>query len=259
MHHHNKTFVSYNRKDLGFARRFVASLHNRGVDSWFDMEDLEPGVVWSSEMLLGVQCSYNFVFIITSNSVVSEPCAEELACALRHEKRLIPVLRENVAPGLIHKSLRELQWIFLRVEDDFNFGMTRLIRVLDAPKNVNPLTDRKSAELIVIDEQGTRVIGLQRESYLVGRQGLSCYESGSIIVYGSRAISRHHLKIYFDHGQWRVRDQSSNGIKLSPPSLSGVLEDGMTIELAANSGVRLIYREIGYEALPPEDDTPTIF
>src|SRR5919199_2190027 len=226
----DKTFISYSRKDLKFARRLLNALHNRGINPWFDLEDLNPGVPWSTEMLLGVQFADNLVYLITPDSVASDPCNEELQCALRHEKRLIPILRRDTPGSLVPKALRELQWIFLRDEDDFNQGISKLIQVIESPKGVNPLSDRISAELQITDEVGTRTVTLQRESYIIGRQKIASAEFGSIEIYDStRKTSRRHLKLTFDSGKWLARDESRNGINFSPPCPDGYLRDGVQI------------------------------
>lgn len=255
----DKTFISYARTDLRFAKRLLNALHNRGINPWFDMEDLNPAAPWSSEMLLGVQFADNMVFVITPDSVSSDACNEELQCALRHEKRLIPILRRDTGASLVPKALRELQWIFFRDSDDFNEGLGKLIQVIESPKGVNPLSDRISAQVEVIDEEGIRVINLQRESYIVGRQKIANGDCGSIEIYDkSRKTSRRHLKLIFENGYWIAKDESRNGIIFFPPCPGGRLKDGTKIFLGDKAC--LTYKEIKSKPLPlsPADENPTI-
>lgn len=252
----DKTFISYSRKDLKFARRLLNALHNRGVNPWFDMEDLEAGTEWNNEILLGVQFADNLAFIISPDSAVSQPCREELDCALRHEKRIIPLLYRDTSPGLLHPALRELQWIFIRAQDDFEEALSKLIQVIDAPKGVNLLSDRTSAELEILDEQGTRSLPLQREAYIIGRKPLESHEVGSIIVYDStRNVSRRHLKLFFESGCWQARDQSRNGVSFFPPCPGGRLKHGTKIFLGTTAC--LIFKEISLKELPIPDEHPT--
>jgi hypothetical protein len=40
---HAKVFVSYSRKDVGFAQMLVESLKLRGFDAFLDKTDIAPG------------------------------------------------------------------------------------------------------------------------------------------------------------------------------------------------------------------------
>jgi hypothetical protein len=253
----DKTFISYSRQDLNFARRLLNALHNRGVNPWFDMEDLEPGRPWSSDILLGVQFCNNLAFLISPDSAASQPCKEELECALRHEKRIIPLLYRDTSPHLLHPALRELQWIFLRPQDNFDQGIGKLIEVIDSPKGINPLSDRLAAEVEILDEEGSRSLSLQRESYFVGRERVGSPDAGSIVVYdSSRTVSRCHVKLFFESGCWQARDQSRNGIVFFPPCPGGRLTNGTKIFLGSTAC--LIYKELNPRKLPPPDENPTL-
>lgn len=251
----DKTFISYSRRDLKFAQRLLNALHNRGIDPWMDMEDLQAAQDWNSAILQGVQFCDNLAFIISPDSVVSDPCREELECALRHNKKLIPLYYRDTPHELIHPALKELQWIFLRSQDDFQAGLGKMIQIIDAPKAIN-LSDRPSAEIEVHDEEGTRTIALQRDAYIVGRKPQN-NECGAIVVYDSkRNVSRQHLKLVSQHGIWFARDESLNGISLFPPSANGRLSDGTKIFLGRSAC--LIYKEIVPRQLPPTDEHPTM-
>ena len=245
----DKTFISYSRRDLKFAQRLLNALHNRGINPWFDIEDLTPGVEWNTEMLSGVQFADNILFIISPDSVSSNPCNQELECALRHNKRLIPVLYRDSPMGEIHPALKELQWVFLRSQDDFEAGLSKLIAVLDAPDGINLLSSRVSAEVLVIDAEGERTIKLQRDSYIIGRKPTGGSESGVIIIYDkTRSVSRNHLKLSFQSGYWAARDASRNGIKFFPSCPGGKLRDGVKIFLGESAC--LIFKEIPFKKLP---------
>lgn len=250
----NKTFISYSRKDLKFAKRLLNALHNRGLDPWFDFEDLQPAQAWHSGLLLGVQLADNFLCLISPDFAESQYCKEELESALRHEKRLIPVLRRDTSPHLLQPALRELQWIFSRAEDDFELAVTKIVQVIEAPLNFNPLNDRIKAVLWVLDSQGKREISLQRESYIIGRNPSEIYSSGSIFVYDSRNISRRHLKLFFEDGSWKVQDLSKNGIAVFPPCPGNRLQNNTKIFLGKSC---LIYKELELPKFPEPDEHPT--
>lgn len=255
----DKSFISYNRKDLNFARRLLNALHNRGINPWFDMEDLQPTVEWNSEMLLGVQFADNLIFIISPDSTHPDSkCKDELEAALRHNKRLIPILYKDSPLDQIHPALRELQWIFLRNQDDFEAGLGKLIDCLDAPQGINLLSSRVSAELEIHDDEGFRRITFERDSYMIGRKPTGGAESGAIIVYdSSRSVSRNHLKIFFRNGYWTARDESRNGVVFFPKSSTGKLFDGIKIFLGQR--VCMIFKEIASKKLPEPDENPTCF
>lgn len=86
-------FISYGRADSkAFAIRLSERLATAGMRIWFDFNDIPLGVDFQQEINQGIQTSHNFIFIIAPHAVHSEYCRLEIEEALRHNKRIIPLL-----------------------------------------------------------------------------------------------------------------------------------------------------------------------
>ncbi len=69
-------FISYGRAE---SKHFAAKLHDRltekGMDVWFDQNDIPLGIDF-----------------IAPHSIKSEYCLKEILIAIKHSKRIIPIL-----------------------------------------------------------------------------------------------------------------------------------------------------------------------
>ena len=80
---------------------------------------------------MGIELADTFLFVISPDSVASKVCQQEIEEALKHNKRLVPVVFEEVQPEQVHPELARLNWIFLRPEEAFPQGFQRLLGALD--------------------------------------------------------------------------------------------------------------------------------
>jgi len=124
-------FISYSRKD----RSFVLQLHNAlakiNRDTWVDWEDIPLTAEWLKEIYSGIESADNFVFVISPDSVASETCNKEIAHAVAHNKRLVPIMRRDVPDKDVPEALRSINWIFFRETDNFDSKFEELIKALD--------------------------------------------------------------------------------------------------------------------------------
>ena len=124
-------FISYSRKDIQFAQRIHQELEARDREPWVDWQDIPPTSEWLDEVYAGIQAADTFLFIISPNSVVSEICTLEIEHAIQHNKRLVPVVLNDVEDGQVHSAMSAHNWVFLREEDDFEANFELLIDALD--------------------------------------------------------------------------------------------------------------------------------
>ncbi|NET55941.1 MAG: TIR domain-containing protein [Symploca sp. SIO2E6] len=238
----NETFISYSHRDSKFVRRIVNALNDAGINTWFEMEDIRPTTQWKQEILLGVQTCHNFVFIISPDSIASSYCEMELNYALLHNKRLIPVLYKH-AEG-IPSALQEPSWIFFH---NFSQGMEDLLLVIESPFGIS-LGSRLDSSL-VIETQGAyrRSFFLYRNHYVVGRNPKGKIGNTGIILINDKYVSRSHLELKLDRGQWNAVDcYSRNGCSINGSRLQEgqrrSLRHGDSIMLSQIT--KLIYEEI---------------
>ena len=128
-------FISYSRADADFARRLNEALQMQGKTTWFDQENIAPGVDFQQEIHQGISMSDNFLFIISPNSINSPYCADEVDYARKLNKRMVTLLYREVEPDKIHPDLAKIQWIdFNRPGVDFYAYFSELIRTLDTDR-----------------------------------------------------------------------------------------------------------------------------
>src|SRR5262249_38915873 len=72
-----------------------------------------------------------FVAIITPDLAASRVCGLELARAVEHGKRLVPILRREVDENVLQPALRSIDWIWFRETDDAELATAMLEKALD--------------------------------------------------------------------------------------------------------------------------------
>lgn len=153
-------FISYSRKDKTFMTRLHSALVERGRDVWVDFEDIPVTADWQREIYSGIESADAFIFIISPNSRASPVCNLEIAHAIEHGKRIIPIvyveadektaltalehayIDENVREALAGRDLMTLahdnwryisrqNWLFFDVQANFDAALNQLISTLD--------------------------------------------------------------------------------------------------------------------------------
>ncbi|MEO0350934.1 MAG: TIR domain-containing protein [Cyanobacteria bacterium P01_A01_bin.15] len=152
-------FISYGRADSKvFATELYQRLNDRGFQVWFDQNNIPLGVDFQEQINDGIEKSHSFIFIIAPHSVNSPYCAKEIALALKHNKRIIPILQvEEISdstwkernPGgspdqwklykaqgkhssfpNMHPDISKINWIYARDGvDDFDAAVSGLVEL----------------------------------------------------------------------------------------------------------------------------------
>ena len=128
-----KIFVSYSRKDSKAARKLIDAFKEMGYDVWVDWEDIPPAANWMDQIEEGIEKSDAFVFLISPDSIASEVCNVEInhAADPKYNKRIIPIVLRDVIAKETNNNIRQLNWIFMRKEDDFKKGLARFRDALE--------------------------------------------------------------------------------------------------------------------------------
>lgn len=124
-------FISYSRKDQAFVRSLNDALLAHKRTTWVDLKDIPFTGVWEQEIYSAIEKSDVCVFVITPDSIKSEVCAKELAHAVAHNKKLVPIVRRDCDPVAAPPALATLNWLFFRESDDFKKSFTDLLKVFD--------------------------------------------------------------------------------------------------------------------------------
>ncbi|NES20611.1 MAG: TIR domain-containing protein [Symploca sp. SIO3E6] len=157
-------FISYGRAD---SKAFATYLHQRlsekGLNVWFDQNDIPLGVNFQNQIDDGIEKAHNFLFIIAPHSINSSYCGKEIELALQCHKRIIPLLHvEQInretwqqrfphgtdeeweayqAKGLhssfpnMHPEIGKINWVYFREGiDDFEKSFLGLLELVERHK-----------------------------------------------------------------------------------------------------------------------------
>ncbi len=119
-------FISYSRKDSKVAHTLMNSFRSIELDVWVDWEDIPPAVGWLDQILQGIEQADAFIFLVSPDSVASEVCNVELEHAHKNAKRIIPIVVRDVDPKSTRDVIRNLNWIFMREDDNFETGLGKV-------------------------------------------------------------------------------------------------------------------------------------
>jgi len=123
-------FISYSRKDKAFVERLHDALKAQDRETWIDWQDIPLSADWWQEIERGIEGANTFVFVISPDSVKSEVCDREINHAVKHNKRLLPIVyREGFEQP--HPALAKHNWLFLRKIDAFDRGFADLMGAID--------------------------------------------------------------------------------------------------------------------------------
>lgn len=130
----NEIFISYSRRDKEFVQHFLKGLNDNGYPQdkiWVDWEDIPASSKWEDEIKKGIETANSIIFILSPEWAKSKECDKELKAAAAFNKRLFPIVWQNVDPNTIQKELASLNWIFFRETDNFDEAMQKLIAALN--------------------------------------------------------------------------------------------------------------------------------
>ena len=127
-------FISYSRKDIAFARVLYDDLKAKGLDIWIDWQDIPPVAPWLDEVYQAIEEADTLVVLVSHTSVYSENCRLEIAHAEEHNKRMAPIVLEDVDPKALPPSVADLNWIFFREQDDFQQSFDKLLKAIETDR-----------------------------------------------------------------------------------------------------------------------------
>src|SRR5512147_1772063 len=89
-------FISYSRRQLYFAESVALTLQSSGLEVWFDLQKLAPGVNWESTLKEGYDNCERLVLITSHAAIQSSYVKAEWESALHKGREIILVLTEAV-------------------------------------------------------------------------------------------------------------------------------------------------------------------
>jgi WD40 repeat protein len=131
-----KVFISYSRKDTAIVRRVFETLEARQLRAWVDWEGIPPSAQWWGEIQAAIEGAEAFIFVMSPESLASKVCQDEVRHAVKHNKRLIPLLYRELEPAThpeaaIPPVLARINWIYIRDSDDFAEASGKLFQAIE--------------------------------------------------------------------------------------------------------------------------------
>ncbi len=128
---YHDVFISYSRTDREFVRTLHQALSEQNQSIWVDWEDIPPTADWLNEIYSAIEGADAFLFVLSPDSVASEVCGKEVEHAVKHQKRLIPIVRREVDSRGVHPALASHNWLFMRETDDFASAFNMLVEAIN--------------------------------------------------------------------------------------------------------------------------------
>ncbi len=121
-----KLFISYSRTDRALVERLYDALTAEDELRVFrDTDDILPSEELKPRLEKLIREADTVLFAVSPRSVTSDVCSWELELADSLNKRIIPVVVENVE-GDVPTVVSKLNYIFLTQEDDFDRNLERI-------------------------------------------------------------------------------------------------------------------------------------
>jgi hypothetical protein len=145
-------FISYSRKDIGFARKLAGDLEKAGYEVWWDLTDLRGGDDWPRVIPAAIESSQYVIVVLSPNSAISDWVEKEYTHALSLHKKIIPIM---LAPSSMPFALNTINYIDFTGED-YAASLNSLLTTLGyagepvVPATTLPMLLRKYAFPIMI-------------------------------------------------------------------------------------------------------------
>ncbi|TAF04281.1 MAG: TIR domain-containing protein [Nostocales cyanobacterium] len=128
-----QVFLSYSEKERSFMEKLAKTLMRESFTVWTNKTDIKSGADFVEAIYRGIEEADNFVILMSRASLASEYCQQEYSSALSLNKRIIPLLIEDIDVNLIPSELASLQFInFIdgEGEKEYDIDTGNLINVL---------------------------------------------------------------------------------------------------------------------------------
>ncbi|MBD2015500.1 TIR domain-containing protein [Microcoleus sp. FACHB-53] len=127
-----QVFISYAEEDRATMEKLRNSLRRESITVWTNKTDIQTGEAFEEAIKRGIEQADNVVYLLSTDSINSDFCQQELDLALSLHKRIIPVLVQETEANQVPIALRSLQYIDLTdnvLEDDYLLDESQLLKI----------------------------------------------------------------------------------------------------------------------------------
>lgn len=108
-----QVFLSYSEQNRGIMEKVSRTLRREKITIWINKTDIKTGTDFQQEINRGIAAADNLIFLLSSASLDSQYCQQELELAFAYSKRIICLIIEPTELEAIPDFLRSLQFIDL--------------------------------------------------------------------------------------------------------------------------------------------------
>src|SRR5829696_2363243 len=150
-----KIFISYSRKDMGFARTLARDLEKAGYDVWWDLTDLRGGDDWLRVIPAAIESSEFILVVLSHNSILSDWVKKEYTQALSLGKKIIPIM---LTRSSVPFALNTINYVDF-TSDDYAANLNSLLAALEY-SGQSPVTTAAAFPLMLRKYAIPLIIGL---------------------------------------------------------------------------------------------------
>jgi formylglycine-generating enzyme required for sulfatase activity len=114
-----RVFISYSRKDMGFADTLDAALKARGFEPLIDRTEIYAFEEWWRRIQSLIVKADTVIFVLSPDAISSDTCQREVAFAASLKKRFAPIVCRPVDISKVPAELSRLN--FISFEDQTHF------------------------------------------------------------------------------------------------------------------------------------------
>jgi hypothetical protein len=135
----DQIFISYSKKDSGFAHKLADDLISAGFKIWID-KSIGGGDLWREAIEKNLKAAGEVIVVVSPSSMASEWVKHEGSLAYGWGKQLFPILIEPVES--LPPWLEEYQWID-SVDTPHEVAFDALVAALTPPNPIQDLLDQQ--------------------------------------------------------------------------------------------------------------------
>lgn len=124
---HAFVFLSYSRRNEGFAIRLASDLTRNGLRVWIDQRELRAGEDWTQAIAESVARADALVLVLSPHAVRSQFVMQEIEAAAAAGKPILPVIRRRCRMPPLVANLHAVDFT-----KDYGTAMTALLKDLKA-------------------------------------------------------------------------------------------------------------------------------